>query len=46
MLDRKAKQQAGAIGFSAPLNLTLGDEKIDVEKAGMTGELSGTRYGR
>ena len=39
MLDRKAKQQAGAIGFSAPLNLTLGDEKIDVEKAGMTGEL-------
>ncbi len=25
MLDRKAKQQAGAIGFSAPLNLTLGD---------------------
>ena len=39
MLDRKAKQQAGAIGFSAPLNLTLGDKKIDVEKAGMTGEL-------
>ena len=47
MLDRKAKQQARAIGFPRPLNPTpLGDEKIDVEKGRDDRSFSGTRYGR
>lgn len=40
MLSRKSRLQARTSGFSAPVNLTLGDDGIKVEKAGMEAELS------
>lgn len=38
MLHFKSKAQAAQTGFSTPINLTLTDEKIAVEQAGVEGE--------
>ena len=39
LLYFKSKKQAEMIGFSTPVNITLSDEKILVEQAGVEGEL-------
>ena len=39
MLHFKSKKQAQMTGFSMPINLTLTDEKIAVEQAGVTGDV-------
>ncbi|MCI9570506.1 MAG: YcxB family protein [Lachnospiraceae bacterium] len=40
MLHFKSQKQAEQIGFSTPINLTLTDEKIAVEQAGVEGDLT------
>ena len=40
MLKSKSKKQAEQTGFSAPVNLTITDDGIKVEQAGVKGELT------
>lgn len=40
LLRHKAKKQAEQVGFSMPITLTLTDEKLAVEQAGVTGDFT------